>query len=177
MHYANYSARAFFRVGLMAFLLTACRANGIAESMPATVEVALLARSSQCWNDVVEPSVALITGSDAYKSAYDQTRRHILGGTDYLPEVDFTRSSVVAVYMGKYSTAGYQLDLAAEVAEVSEHELTVLVSWVEPPVDALVAQVMTSPCLLISIPNGDYSAIHVLDAGGRIRASTRLLGD
>ena len=177
VRYVNYSTSALLRVGLLTLLLSACRANGIAEPMPATVEVTLLTQSSQCWSDVVEPSVAWITGSEAYKSAYEQTRRHILGGADYLPAVDFTRSNVVVVYMGKYSTAGYQLELAAETAAINDHELTLFVSWVEPPVDALMAQVITSPCLLVSIPKGDYLAIRVRDAGGGIRASTRLLGD
>ena len=177
MRYANYSGSALLRVGLMALMLTACRSNGVAEAMPAKVEIALLTQSSQCWSDVVEPSVVWISGSEAYKAAYEQTRRHILGGADYLPAVDFTRSHVVAVYMGKYSTAGYQLELSVETAEINDHELTLFVSWVEPPVDALVAQVITSPCLLVSIPKGDYSAIRVRDAGGGIRASTRLPGD
>ena len=66
--------------------------------------------------------------------------------------------------MGKYPTAGYQLELAAETAEINDHDLTLFVSWVEPPVAALVAQVITSPCLLISIPKGDYSVIRVRDA-------------
>ena len=177
MRYANYKGRVLLRVGLVALMLTACRANGVAEAMPATVEVTLLTQSSQCWSDVVEPSVLRISGSEAYKAAYEQTRRHILGGTDYLPEVDFSRSSVVAVYMGKYSTAGYQLELAAETAEINDHELTLFVSWVEPPVDALVAQVITSPCLFVSIPKGDYSAIRVRDAEDGIRASTSLPDD
>ena len=177
VRYANYNARVLLRVGLMALMLTACRANGIAEAMPATVEVTLLTQSSQCLSDVIEPSVLWITGSEAYIAAYEQTRRHIIGGTDYLPEVDFSRSRVAAVYMGKYSTAGYQLGLAAETAEIDDHDLTLFVSWLEPPVDALVAQVITSPCLLVSIPKGEYSAIRVRDAEGRIRTSTRLLGD
>ena len=70
VRYANYSGRVLLRVGLMALMLTACRANGIAEAMPATVEVTLLTQSSQCWSDDVEPSVLRISGNEAYKAAY-----------------------------------------------------------------------------------------------------------
>ena len=177
MHYTNCRGKACLWIGLLVLLLSACRANGIPESMPATVKAALLTQSSQCWNDGMEPSVVWIGNIEAYKSAYDQTRRHILGGTDYLPDVDFNRSGVIVVYMGRHSTAGYQVGLASEAAEISDHNLTLLVSWVEPPVDALVAQVITSPCVLVSIPKGDYSVIRVVDEGDRIRASSKLLGD
>jgi len=175
VHYTSYRGKARLWTGLLVLLLSACRANGIPGSTPATVEAALLTQSSQCWNDGMEPSVVWISNIEAYKSAYKQTRKHILDDSGYLPNVDFNRSGVIAVYMGKHSTAGYQVGLASGTAAISGHDLTLLVSWVEPPADALMAQVITSPCVLVSIPKGDYAAIRVVDEAGRLRASSKLL--
>lgn len=152
-------------------LLSACKANGVPEALVTTVEVTLLTQSSHCWNNSIEPSVAWITNSEAYRFAYNQTRKHMLGDVSASPNIDFTRSNVVAVYMGKHPTAGYQVSLASRTAEVGEHsDLTLLVSWLEPLADALLAQVITSPCILVSIPKDDYSMIQAVDEGGRVRA-------
>ena len=143
MRYANYRGKAWLWIGFL-ILLSACRVNGITETP--TVEATLLIQSTHCWNKNVEPFVEWITNSEAYKSAYSQTRKHILGDSSKPPHVDFNRLGVIAVYMGGRPTAGYQVNLASRTAEVGEHnELTLLVSWIEPPVDALLAQIITSP--------------------------------
>ena len=155
-------------------LLSACRVNGITETP--TVEATLLIQSTHCWNKNVEPFVDWITNSEAYKSAYSQTRKHILGDSIKPPHVDFNRLGVIAVYMGGRPTAGYQVKLASRTTEVGEHnELTLLVSWIEPPVDALLAQIITSPCILVSIPKDEYSKIQAVDEEGRVRALTEFM--
>ena len=124
-------------VGFLA-LLSACRANGIPETPATTAEATLLAQSSHCWSNSAEPSVAWITNSEAYKSAYNQTRKHMLGDASTPPSVDFTRLGVVAVYMGRHPTAGYQVGLASSAVEIGEqNNLTLLVSWLEPSADAI----------------------------------------
>jgi hypothetical protein len=178
MRNANYNNGACFRVGLLALLLSACKLDGSPEPVRANVDATLLTQSSQCWNNAMAPSVAWITSLEAYRSAYNQTRRHILGDANPPPEVDFTHMGVIAVYMGQHSTAGYQLALASKTAELSnDDELTLLVSWTEPQADTLLAQVITSPCILVSIPKHDYSVIRVVDEGHSVRASSKLQDD
>jgi hypothetical protein len=36
----------------------------------------------------------------------------------------------------------------------------------------MLAQVVTSPCMLIAIPGAGYKSIRVLDAAGQMRSST-----
>jgi hypothetical protein len=170
MLHANYRGKSWLWIGILA-LLSACRSNGAPEIPSTTVEATLLTQSSQCWNNSVDPSVVWITNSDSYESVYNQTRKHLLGDTITAPSVDFTRLSVVAVYMGRKPTAGYHVSMASRAAAVGEHnELILLVSWIEPPGDALLAQVITSPCILVSIPKGNYSTIQIVDESGRVRA-------
>jgi len=176
MRRPSYRGKAWLWIGLLT-LLSACRINGIPETPTTTVEATLLIQSTHCWNKSDEPSVEWITNSKAYRSAYNQIKKHILGDTSKPPYVDFNRLGVIAVYMGRRPTAGYQVTLASRTAEVGEHnELTLAVSWIEPPVDALLAQVITSPCILVSIPKGDYSTIQADDEDGRVRALSEFMG-
>ena len=170
MLHANYRGKIWLWIGIVA-ILSACRSNGTPDNPSTTVEATLLTQSSQCWNNSVDPAVVWITNSDSYESAYNQTRKHLLGDTSTAPGVDFTRLGVFAVYMGRKPTAGYHVSMASRAAEVGEHnELTLLVSWIEPPKDAILARVITSPCILVSIPKGNYSMVQVVDEGGRVRA-------
>ena len=52
--------------------------------------------------------------------------------------------------------------------------LYVTVTQVTPPADAVVAQVITAPCALVSVPAGEYRRIVVLDAEGKLYAETAL---
>lgn len=174
MRHTHYRGKAWLWIAFLT-LLSACRVDGITETPG--VEATLLIQSAHCTNKNVEPFVQWITGSEAYKSAYNQTRTHIFGDTSKPPHVDFNRLGVIAVYMGERPTAGYQVNLASSTAELGEHsELSLPVSWVEPPGDALLAQVKTSPCILVSIPKDDYSTIQAIDEDGRVRASTGFMG-
>lgn len=174
MRHTNYRDKAWLWIAFLT-LLSACRVDGITETPG--VEATLLIQSSHCTNRNVEPSVEWITHSEAYKSAYNLTRTHILGDTSKPPHVDFNRLGVIAVYMGERPTAGYQVNLASTTAKLGEHnELTLPVSWIEPSGDALSAQVITSPCILVSIPTGDYSTIQAVDEDGSVRASTAFMG-
>jgi hypothetical protein len=115
--------------------------------------------------------VEWIADGEAYVFAYKRTKQHIVGDASKPPLVDFTRQRVIAVYMGKRPTAGYGLGLASRNAEVGERGvLTLVVSWIEPLADAVLAQVITSPCLLVSVPKGDHVTIQVVDGGGTVRA-------
>lgn len=175
VRHAGCSSRTRLWVCFLIASLSACRMNGVPAPATATVEVTELSRSSHCLNDNAEPSVAWISGNAAYLSAYNRTRKPAPGDKGSPPGVDFNHTGVVAVYMGRYSTAGYRLSLASGAAEVGEkNELTLRVAWDVPPEGALLAQVITSPCMLVSIPGNRYSKINVVDQDGRLRASQDL---
>jgi hypothetical protein len=151
-------------------LVSACKTDGMQEPATSVVKTALLAQSSFCQAGSKKPSMLLLTDDDAYKSVYSQTRASTPGYTDSPPAVDFSRFSVIVVYMGSRQTAGYQVGLASRSAIVGENDnLDLLVSWTEPPDGALLAQVMTSPCMLVTIQKGSYSAIRVIDEAGKVR--------
>jgi hypothetical protein len=73
------------------------------------------------------------------------------------------------IAMGQRSSAGYGLTLADKVAVVRDGVLTVRVDWREPLPDRLRAQVMTSPCLLVAVPDAGFTRIEVVDQEERLR--------
>jgi hypothetical protein len=69
------------------------------------------------------------------------------------PKVDFTKRTVVAVFLGSRPTAGYGVDLTG----TRQDGQALVIEWREsrPDRDSMVAQVLTSPAHLASIPKFD----------------------
>jgi hypothetical protein len=98
----------------------------------------------------------------------------MFGGEQPSPAVDFPREGVLAVSMGQKRTAGYGLALAEPEVAIADGTATVVVRFDEPPPGAIVAQVLTSPCLLVRVPRAGIREIRVVDPGGAVRASVVL---
>jgi protease stability complex PrcB-like protein len=70
-------------------------------------------------------------------------------GNSATPTVDFTQSMVAAVFLGSRPTTGY----AADITGMKTEGTRTFVEYLErqPPRDALVAQVLTSPFHIVRI--------------------------
>ena len=70
-----------------------------------------------------------------------------------LPKIDLTTRTVVAIFLGSRPTAGYDIEILGTEREGA----TVTVQWAEvrPKERLLLAQVLTSPALIASIPKGE----------------------
>jgi hypothetical protein len=84
-------------------------------------------------------------------------------------DVDFDREGVALIAMGKRPTAGYMVVPAADRAAVEAGTVRIPVAWQEPPEGAVVAQVLTTPCLLVALPKGGYDAVAAVDQDGAVR--------
>ncbi len=87
------------------------------------------------------------------------------------PVLDFKTHHALLIEMGMRPTGGFGLDLAGPPAVSSDDTLEIRVDWVEPGPDMLLTQAITSPCLLLKIPAGDYRSVVVRDRRGIIRAA------
>jgi hypothetical protein len=69
------------------------------------------------------------------------------------PVVDLTKRTVVAVFLGSRPTAGYTV----EIVGTKQEGKTLVVEWreVKPKERMLLAQVLTSPAVIVSIPKFD----------------------
>jgi len=86
--------------------------------------------------------------------------------------IDWHDQGVVWLYMGLKNSGGYALNLAMPEAMVSRGIAVITVQWREPRPGAIVTQQLTSPCLVLKIPKGNYDEIVIQDETGRVR--TRL---
>ena len=76
-------------------------------------------------------------------------RRHASEGQPR-PAVDFTRSTIVAVFLGSRSTAGYSV----EITKVERDGTALIVTYREerPKADAILAQMLTMPYHIVRLP-------------------------
>ncbi|WP_435104042.1 protease complex subunit PrcB family protein [Arhodomonas sp. AD133] len=137
--------------------LVACRAQEPALDQALTVEPMTLARSARCapgdarvrWFDDAD---ALVAGTGSLVDA---------GTADGL---DWRSQAAVGVWLGERPTAGYGLSLADSRQQGDRLEL--VVRRQTPPADAMVAQVITYPCLIVTVPRTGYSTLQVVDDDG-----------
>ena len=69
--------------------------------------------------------------------------------------------------MGQKPTGGYSIDPAESGLEIRADTATLRVAWSTPPPDAVRAQVITRPCLLLALPKGGYARTRVVDLSRR----------
>lgn len=90
----------------------------------------------------------------AWKSGeWESLWRSHAGASTPAPAVDLTKRTVVAVFLGSRPTAGYSV----EIAGTRQEGKTMIVEWreVRPKERMLLAQVLTSPAVIASIPKFD----------------------
>lgn len=158
------------RAAWMTLMTVLALGAGCAQPEPdqnATLPVRSLHSSGQCVG-LERPTVVWIADAAAWRSWHGRITSARLPAPP-APAVDFSREGVLVLAMGSRSTAGYALSLAEESAVVRDGVLTVRVDWREPPPGALLAQVMTSPCLLVKVPMASFSRIRVVDQQGLLR--------
>lgn len=106
---------------------------------------------------------------------YAQLNSHIVGDNKpAAPKLDFIASGVLLLHMGQKNTGGYGLQLPAQELVIKDATAVLRVKWMEPEAGAMVIQVLTSPCLLVRMPLGDYRRIEVVDQNNKTRTSLTL---
>ncbi|MFU8818621.1 MAG: protease complex subunit PrcB family protein [Desulfurivibrio sp.] len=129
----------------------------------------VLFTGQQCKTSTPDPSVTLIEQQAQLDRFY--ARLESLGMAPLrAPQLDFVHQRAVLIEMGVRSTGGYGLALAAEPAFLRDGKLELHVDWREPSPGLILTQALTSPCLLLKVPAGNYRQVTVLDRQGQVRA-------
>lgn len=143
-------------------------ANHSAEK--SALKVRLLWQGSQCGTKRPTPHATWIEDPDLFKKTDAGLNKTDAGAKqELLSRVDFSREGILVVAMGQKPTGGYGLALNREVAVISDDAAVLRVSWIEPPKDAILPQVITSPCLAVILPKGSYNRIRLLDQNEDLR--------
>lgn len=129
-----------------------------------SVEVVELARSSHCAADTAEPKLRLFPQLNSLKHwAEEQGVRFAY--TKQAP----SKGWLAVVEMGQRSTAGHALAVSRQ-AELQGAQLKLRATFLSPRAGQMSAQVITSPCVLVALPDADIREVLLLDQTGEVRA-------
>lgn len=143
-------------------LLGACQAQ--APARPTVLPDQVLYVGAQCGADA--PLVERIADAAVLRQAI---AGRIVGDPPPLPTVDFDRSLVLRLSMGQQPNAGYRLGVLGTRVEGVARRLVIDTVWATPEPGRMYAAMVTQPCVILSVPRGDYGSVAVLDAQGRER--------
>ena len=155
---------------ILLFLLTGCAGIDGHSKEIRSLSVRQLWAGIQCGPDRPSPHAIWIEDPDQFKKTSTRLNGHnnnLLA--DLLSRVDFSREGIFIAAMGQKPTGGYGLHLARESAAIKNEAAVLKVTWVEPQKGAMLPQMITSPCLAISLPKGPYSQIDVIDQNMQLR--------
>ncbi len=153
-------------------LLAACEAAVKESAPPESLTARAIYHSTLCGGQPAAPLHRWITAEAAY---HDMYRVFVSGQSDeHLaspPVVDFSSDAVLLISMGQRRTAGYKLELSPDRLTLRDGDLTVPVVWTQPEDGLFVAQMITHPCIIITLPRQDISFIRVEDQNGSVLLS------
>jgi hypothetical protein len=160
---------------LLYFINIGCTATANQPIENTAPEVRILYRDAQCGESQPSARAVWIDNFDQLNAVFARATRNAVDQKQPgYPPVDFSQEGVLMVSMGQRPTSGYTLDLTSSKLKVSGPTAVLNISWVEPPQDAMLLQVITHPCMLLAMPKGSYDRIHLLDQEGRLRLQLNL---
>ncbi len=83
------------------------------------------------------------------KNSWEEVWNKVKPDSSFLPEVDFSRSIVIAVCQGTKPTGGYSIEITRVIEK--EGSLVVFVKETEPEPDSIVTEALTAPCHIIRV--------------------------
>ena len=130
----------------------------------------ILFASQLCNGTSSTTSATLIGNQEQLAAAYEQLQSSSLGARHPVPVLDFSKETVLFMQMGQQRTGGYQLAFdSRKPIQVYKDFVQITVTWLEPEKDAITTQMITTPCVLVRFPAGEYPTIRVLDQNGKQR--------
>lgn len=104
---------------------------------------------------VEQPEYLLITNEGELLSVWNRAYGAQLT-VPPLPEVDFRRETILAVFMGQKPSGGYSIDVQDAALEASDIYVDVIFN--EPAAGAMTTQALTSPWVILRVLRGDVNA-------------------
>ncbi len=147
-----------------ALLLGACGLRGWMSGSEAT-EVREVGRSQLCSAEGEEARVQIFDSPAAVIAWQERTGIRLAEFKD----LEVGRHALIE--MGRRHSGGYGLAVSRE-ARVSGDRLMVYATFFAPAAGSMRAQMITSPCVLVYLPDGPYVGVEVYDQSGERRASS-----
>ena len=160
----------------LCLIIIACQHMGSGDNYK-NESVEVVYKSHQCNRSDIEPAAAWLDNEEALSLVYKRVRKHIIGsGEMKAPQVDFSKDGLLLIEAGQRPTSGYELDIADEKILMSKGTAIVKIYRREPEGGSMLAQVITSPCIMIKLPLGNYSLISIRDQNNEIYTEVNITG-
>jgi len=115
--------------------------------------------SSHCH--ITEEGVTPILNEQALGDVIRKSTSGMVGAKRLvIPEVEFETSMAYVISMGSKPTGGYSIQLTSKDAGYTNGVVDLPVKLIEPG-QGMTAQIMTSPCKVITLPKGDYKRVEI----------------
>ena len=155
----------------LTLILSAC-GPGLSQSPVADstepVQLQVVYRGNRCA--AVRPGVEVIRDTDSWAEWRRQQDRQFFpaddGPGDEETAIDFDRSTVIVISMGQKPTPGYAIEVLTDSAMLQGGSLNISSIWRQPAEDAILAQVLTSPCVAIMVSTTRYDTVKINDQQG-----------
>ncbi len=145
-------------------LLSACSLGGWFAGSGDAISVIEVARAQLCTAEGEESRVTL------FRSAEEALAWQQRSGIDLKLAADLTAGRYALIEMGQRHTAGHGIAVSHEAREVNGN-LQIYTTYFAPAADAMTAQMISSPCVIVRLPNALYGAVEVYDQDGELRAT------
>jgi len=115
--------------------------------------------SSHCY--ITKEGVTPIVNEKELRDVIKKSQSGVVGAmSPAIPEVNFETSMAYVISMGSKPTAGYAIQLTEKEACYKDGVVGLPVKLVEPG-QKMAAQIVTSPCKVITLPRGDYERVEM----------------
>ncbi len=136
----------------------------------ATEPVHVLYRGIHC--PATQPGIRVIRDAASW-SEWQRRQQQMSFSTSNEPEqeaaaLNFSQVTVIVISMGQKPTPGYAVDVPEGSVTLQGPSLTISTVWQQPPEGAILPQVITSPCVAITVPTAQYSTVKVENQHGDI---------
>lgn len=129
------------------------------------VDVSEIRRQSFCGASADTAAVTLIADAEALR-AWQQAR-----GVDLIGGAPLPAGPFAVVDHGSRTTGGYGV-LVSRRAVQRSRMLVITASFLSPKPDEMRGYALTSPCVLVKLPIGNYDSVEIVDPAGLRRAVT-----
>ena len=146
-----------FTASALLLALTGCAAPGNTAPQQSP-QVRQITQSPHCG--LTGPGVAYVDSSESLEAFLGVRGQNM--STGVIQQVDLAQEQLIFVTLGQKPTAGYSLGLA----DVSQEQgtLKLKMDLKAPAPDMMVAQVITSPCVVLAVAGGNWERVEVIGA-------------
>lgn len=141
--------------------------SGCASKEPLT----MVTQSQTCHSPQKRFAIEIVEDAQSWQQLFSTKFASTQLPPPPLPDVDLEHDVLIVIDMGERPNTAYSLQLASEEALLQSGVLSIPVKTTSPVEGLSYAQMITHPCLALTIPKRPFEKIHVIDQNGIVLAT------